>query len=675
MAATTLARKDRRLLRRLRRSFRHMAAGARELDAPTLQRVLGVRDDALFARFFALFDADGSGRIDEEEFLAGLGALMGSSETERLRFLFRLYDDQDQGYLTRPRFTRLMEMSLAEYNLALGRREVNDLAWALFRRADADGNGSISFEEFHALLREHPEATGGLTLEVADWIAPSRRLGRARRARIRRPPLLRRLVRGLQNEGLPNFWLFCYLLANVLLFLNAQQRYEQAGANLAVQIARGCGACLNFNGALILVPVMRNLLTWVRRSWLGHLVPVDEALGLHKLSGQAMFAFALVHTGAHFTNYWLTAGAARAPHAIVQAIAGPLQHTPAGLSGAILLGVFALMWLCAQNFVRRGGHFEVFAVTHALYLAWFGLMLWHGPVFWMWLAVPGTVYVLERLFRWKRAKFRTGIVDVRQYASGVTNLRIARPPDFAYQPADYAFIRIPSVSRFEWHPFTLSSSPEEPETLGVHIRSLGNWTRAVYRRFQGRDPATRYKPVPIVLDGPYGTPSMHLFDCTHAILIGAGIGATPFASILRTIQLRNHRREPMKLQRVHFIWLNRGQHSFEWFLEILQEIQARRINDLIDIRIYMTDVKPDLKSGALNLAMDVLFAEKAADPVTGLRSRTHFGHPDWHALIAEFSQAYRGEDVQVFFCGPPGLAATIRPLAKRAGFRFRKENF
>jgi hypothetical protein len=31
--------------------------------------------------------------------------------------------------------------------------------------------------------------------------------------------------------------------------------------------------------------------------------------------------------------------------------------------------------------------------------------------------------------------------------------------------------------------------------------------------------------------------------------------------------------------------------------------------------------------------------------------------------------------MHVYFCGPPGLAAKIRPLAKRAGFRFRKENF
>ncbi|HKI98011.1 MAG TPA: EF-hand domain-containing protein [bacterium] len=675
MPKTALPRKDRRLLRRLRRSFRQIAGRQQQITAPTLKQILGIRDDALFARFFALFDADGNGTIDEEEFLAGLGALMSSSETERLRFLFRLHDERDKGYITRPQFTKLMEMILAEHNLNFGRRTVNDLAWALFREADKDGNGSISFEEFRDVLTQHPEASGGLALEVSDWISPSRRLLRQRRPRIRRPPLLRRLMRAWQNDGMPNFFLFLYLLANALLFLNAQQRYAHAGANLAIQIARGGGACLNFNGALILVPVMRNLLTWVRRVWLGRIVPVDLAIDFHKLAGQFMFFFALVHTGAHFTNYWILSGKPLALQPAALGIAGYLEHTKAGLTGAILLGVFAVMWLCAQNFVRRSGHFEIFALTHALYVAWFVLMLLHGPVFWMWATVPLAGYVIERWFRWRSAKLRTGIEDVRLYPSGVTNLRITRPETFDYAPADYVFLKIPSVSHFEWHPFTISSSPLDPDIVGIHVRSLGNWTRMVHKRFEGRDPETKYKPVPIVLDGPYGTPSLHIFESTHAILIGAGIGATPFASILRTIQLKNHRREPMKLQHVHFIWLNRGQQSFEWFLEILAEVQRRRINDLIDISIYMTDVKRDLKSSTLNLAMDLMFAEKGSDPVTGLRSQTHFGHPDWHAVFADFSERYRKEKVDVYFCGPPGLASTLRPLCRRAGFRFRKENF
>ena len=39
----------------------------------------------------------------------------------------------------------------------------------------------------------------------------------------------------------------------------------------------------------------------------------------------------------------------------------------------------------------------------------------------------------------------------------------------------------------------------------------------------------------VFIDGPYGTPSYHIFDAEHAVLIGAGIGITPFASILQSL--------------------------------------------------------------------------------------------------------------------------------------------
>lgn len=37
------------------------------------------------------------------------------------------------------------------------------------------------------------------------------------------------------------------------------------------------------------------------------------------------------------------------------------------------------------------------------------------------------------------------------------------------------------------------------------------------------------------VDGPYGTPTRQIFASEHAVLIGAGIGITPFASILQSI--------------------------------------------------------------------------------------------------------------------------------------------
>nr|XP_009665578.1 PREDICTED: NADPH oxidase 5 [Struthio camelus australis] len=45
------------------------------------------------------------------------------------------------------------------------------------------------------------------------------------------------------------------------------------------------------------------------------------------------------------------------------------------------------------------------------------------------------------------------------------------------------------------------------------------------------------------VDGPYGTPTRRIFTSEHAVLIGAGIGITPFASILQSIMYRYRTRK------------------------------------------------------------------------------------------------------------------------------------
>ena len=37
---------------------------------------------------------------------------------------------------------------------------------------------------------------------------------------------------------------------------------------------------------------------------------------------------------------------------------------------------------------------------------------------------------------------------------------------------------------FEWHPFTISSAPEEPNYFTVHIRGVGHWTNKLYDHFK-----------------------------------------------------------------------------------------------------------------------------------------------------------------------------------------------
>jgi predicted ferric reductase len=41
-------------------------------------------------------------------------------------------------------------------------------------------------------------------------------------------------------------------------------------------------------------------------------------------------------------------------------------------------------------------------------------------------------------------------------------------------------VNIPHIAKYEWHPFTISSSPDQTETIWLHIRAVGTWTKKLY---------------------------------------------------------------------------------------------------------------------------------------------------------------------------------------------------
>jgi predicted ferric reductase len=266
----------------------------------------------------------------------------------------------------------------------------------------------------------------------------------------------------------------------------------------------------------------------------------------------------------------------------------------------------------------------------------------------------------------------------------VTKLSFTAPKGLTHRAGDYLFIKLPAIARAEWHPFTISSAPERVgrggEELTLHVRSLGNWTRALHELARGRSEQARGQtpPAPLLarIDGPYGSPSTHIFETKFAVVIGAGIGVTPFAAILDSI-LRRHRQGDRRsvLERVHFIWVNRDQHAFEWFTELLAELEREDVDQLLDIRIYMTGGREQLDAAALALAREVFYAKTRRDIVTGLAAHTQFGRPDWDALLTSILREHAPERVEVFMCGPGALTRELQPLCRKLGMGFRHEVF
>lgn len=209
---------------------------------------------------------------------------------------------------------------------------------------------------------------------------------------------------------------------------------------------------------------------------------------------------------------------------------GWLHITP--LLGILLSITLGIMVICSMKFVRRGGHFEVFYYTHLLYILFYILLILHAQYFWHWFIGPGIIFIIEKIYsfykRHSTIKGQTVLHSVTIEQTNVVKLTIQRPSHFKFRPGDYVLLNIPQVARYEWHPFTLSSAPEDHHVLTVHIQSKGNWTDKVFDRYkQLIDEEAEMLEAPperICIDGPYASSARHAPNCAHVILIGAGIG-------------------------------------------------------------------------------------------------------------------------------------------------------
>jgi len=149
------------------------------------------------------------------------------------------------------------------------------------------------------------------------------------------------------------------------------------------------------------------------------------------------------------------------------------------------------------------------------------------------------------------------------------------------------------------------------------------------------------------------------------------------------------RNETEKLRRVEFYWICRDKQSFEWFQDLLKEIEDSMPPNFLRIHIYLT--------GALKLnevENIVVNDSNAYDTVTDLKSKCHFGRP---SFPTEFSQLRKsildGSYIQglsavtnssinvgVFYCGPNVFAKVLRDCCRKAStnevqFTFEKEHF
>lgn len=396
----------------------------------------------------------------------------------------------------------------------------------------------------------------------------------------------------------------------------------------------------------------------------------------------------------------------------------------AGITGIVITLCLILIITSSTKTIRRS-YFEVFWYTHHLFVIFFIGLAIHGaerivrgqtsdslkehnldvcadkikewgkikecpvpkfagnpPMTWKWIVGPMFLYLCERLVRFWRSQQKVVITKVVTHPFKTIELQMKKK-GFKMEVGQYIFVKCPQVSKLEWHPFTLTSAPEE-DFFSIHIRIVGDWTEGLFNACgcDKQEFQDAWKLPKIAVDGPFGTASEDVFSYEVVMLVGAGIGVTPFASILKSVWYKYcDNATSLRLKKIYFYWLCRDTHAFEWFADLLQlletQMQERNNANFLSYNIYLTGWD---ESQANHFAVH---HDEEKDVITGLKQKTLYGRPNWDNEFKTIASEHPNTRIGVFLCGPEALAKTLSKQSisnsesgpRGVHFIFNKENF
>ncbi|KPI34746.1 Superoxide-generating NADPH oxidase heavy chain subunit A, partial [Cyphellophora attinorum] len=296
------------------------------------------------------------------------------------------------------------------------------------------------------------------------------------------------------NQGAAHVVVGIFAVVHALLFSLAFLHYHKKDYynnnrqlfGLTFQLARASAEVLSFDVALILLPMCRTILSYLRESPLNGIIPFDKNVTFHKLVGYSLVLFSIVHVAAHWNNLlkyarfydggfkeWLQ----------LNFLTGP------GWSGYLMILILLIMLLTAID-RSRNANYERFWYTHHLFTLFFVLFSIHGCFcilkkdtgecastgsFYKYWVFGAVLYLAERIAREVRGRHKTFISKVIQHPANVVEIQMFKEKT-KLKPGQYIFLNVPAVSAWQYHPFTITSAPEE-DHLSIHVRTVGNFTK------------------------------------------------------------------------------------------------------------------------------------------------------------------------------------------------------
>merc|ERR1719250_440142 len=169
----------------------------------------------------------------------------------------------------------------------------------------------MTLDDFKEQLLRHDGLIQGMGIMINKWLVPpkpAKENGILEKFSSKLPTRYFSKDYWTNNKAFLVF-LFFILSINLILFIHRAYYFRNFSMlsgftpNPFYLLSRANGKTLLFNSILVLLLVLRNTITLLRKFGLGSILPLDNNIYLHKLVGVMIFIQALIHTIMHLCNF------------------------------------------------------------------------------------------------------------------------------------------------------------------------------------------------------------------------------------------------------------------------------------------------------------------------------------------------------------------------------------
>eukprot|EP00904_Undaria_pinnatifida_P005548 jgi/Undpi1/2122/HiC_scaffold_12.g05508.m1 len=291
--------------------------------------------------------------------------------------------------------------------------------------------------------------------------------------------------------------------------------------------------------------------SYLHHSWLGAVLDFEPTHDIHTYFGYLTLVSGFEHGLLHCSRFII----ARQSYLIYE--------TDTGRSGMVAcLLMLPIVLPMKFEFFRTKIPFQTRKNMHMTFLALLVALCFHSVVFRYVGSILIVWYLLDRLYFTTKQTFLITHPVFEAVGRG-TMVSLDLPEGYTFKAGSYIYVNSPTISRSEWHPFSIIQVPGKAPRAAFYAEAVGDWTQELFHLGLNQPRL----PLWITAAQPSLMEKSIYYD--NLVLMCTGAGITPAVSIIERFAKRKN---------IHLMWMSRDGGMIALF-----EKQLRKVNSTVHL--------------------------------------------------------------------------------------------